>query len=663
MHFCIIFESHCHACISLSFYVEFDRLLKKHATETGLPVIVDFYSDSCGPCRMMAPIFKSVAASYIDKAVFVKVDTNRQQELSARYQIRSLPTFQYFLFGKKAHQDVGGIGEQALRQQTDSMVRQAEAENVQLPLESLVAFYQEADATKPPADVQSVFDKCVGMTKGQTACVGAAANQLLRRLKKKYNGRIPKTEKRFLPTNSTQGPPSATPNTKERASSSSKNKPEQPNLHMASLEELQLEIERRLDEQRDKMVDAEDPDEDEADPSFHIQWDGPGLFPEKCIIVGGGPAGMAAAIYAARAGLRPLVIAPSMGGQLQGKGVEVENYPGLFNQTGPSVIAAMRLQAAHFGAVFEDDTVHRVVVDRDPATEFKNGGKPTPIQVVTNQSGTIETHSLIIATGAEANWLNIPGEWDLRGGGVSSCAVCDGFLYAGRDVIVVGGGDAAMEDALVLARTSKSVKVVHRRDQFRASKVLADRVLDHPLITVIWNSTVQEILGQERRVSDDEELVDIDAVEKVVSGAILRHVATGETQQVRCDAVFVAIGHTPNTDFLKNVVSFDPAHYGYVLVGKGSTQTSVKGIFAAGDVSDAIYRQAITSAGSGAAAALDAERYLSEHGLGNEAAEMEAELLADLMMDQQNRQSDAYNVYEDAGGRMEGMKESMAAEL
>ena len=380
-----------------------------------------------------------------------------------------------------------------------------------------------------------------------------------------------------------------------------------------------------------------------------------------------------AAIYGARAGLRPLVIAPSMGGQLQGKGVEVENYPGLFNQTGPSVVAAMRLQAAHFGAVFEDDIVQAVFVDRDPASEYKNNGKPLPIQVVTNSTGTIETHSLIIATGAEANWLNIPGEWDLRGGGVSSCAVCDGFLYANRNVIVVGGGDAAMEDALVLARTSQSVTIVHRRDQFRASKVLADRVIDHPLITVLWNATVQEILGQDRESDkaknedNEEDVVDIDSVEKVVAGVLLRDTTTGKTRQMKCDAVFVAIGHTPNTNFLQNVVTFDPNHKGYILVGKDTTQTSVKGIFAAGDVSDAIYRQAITSAGSGAAAALDAERYLSEHGLGNEAAELEAELLADIMIDQQNRQQadiDAvYNIYDEAGGRIEGMKESMAAEL
>jgi thioredoxin reductase (NADPH) len=627
---------------------------------------------------MMAPIFKQVASSYLDKAVFVKIDTNRQQELSSRYQIRSLPTFQYFLFGQKAHQDVGGIGEQALRQQTDSMVRQAQLENVVLPFDALVAYYKEMDENKSITEIQSLHEKCSKTMKGpDKKCVGATANALIRKLKKKYNGKSPTTELRFLPINtttSTQPPTDNTDNTstgsKPRNNSSRKDETKS-NLHLATMDELRNEIERRLDEQRDQMVDAEDADDDESDTSLHMQWNGPSMYAERLIIVGGGPAGMAAAIYGARAGLKPLVIAPSMGGQLQGKGVEVENYPGLFNQTGPSVVAAMRLQAALFGAVFEDDTVEAILVNRDPAAEYSNNGKPVPIQVVTNRTGTIETHSVIIATGAEANWLNIPGEWDLRGGGVSSCAVCDGFLYANKNVIVVGGGDAAMEDALVLARTSQSVTIVHRRDQFRASKVLADRVMDHPSIKVLWNTTVIEIVGQDRdnknKSEDDEDVVDIDSVEKIVAGALLKDTATGATKQIKCDAVFVAIGHTPNTNFLQNVVQFNPSHKGYILVGKDTTQTSVKGIFAAGDVSDAIYRQAITSAGSGAAAALDAERYLSEHGLGNEEAELEAELLADIMMDQQNRQHSeahaSYNIYDDAGGRMEGMKESMAAEL
>ncbi len=370
---------------------------------------------------------------------------------------------------------------------------------------------------------------------------------------------------------------------------------------------------------------------------------------------------MSAAIYAARAGLSPLVICPSMGGgQLQGKGVEVENYPGLHNITGPGVIAAMRLQAIHFGAVFEDDLVMRI-----DASE-------RPLQVVTNSTGSIRTHSIIVATGAESNWLSIPGEYEMRGGGVSSCATCDGFLFAGKNVVVVGGGDAAMEDALVLARTSRSVTVIHRRDSFRASRVLAQRVMDHPSISIRWNTTVQEITGEFSSSSEtgtNDENLDLDVPEsrqKLVTGVVLRNVHTLEESHLSCDAVFVAIGHTPATSFLQGVVEFDSNHPGYVKTISGTTRTSVPGIFAAGDVADAVYRQAITSAGSGAAAALDAERWLSEEGLGNEAADFEAELLAELMGDDSGRDSgfSAYNIYEDASSRVVGMKESLAgAEL
>jgi thioredoxin reductase (NADPH) len=254
----------------------------------------------------------------------------------------------------------------------------------------------------------------------------------------------------------------------------------------------------------------------------------------------------------------------------------------------------------------------------------------------------------------------------LTGGGVSSCATCDGFLYSGKHVIVVGGGDTAMEDALVLARTSKKVTIVHRREDFRASKVLADRVKQHHLITIEWNSVVKEILGKEVETQDDnEEEQDLDNIARVVSGARLENVKTGDLVTLDCDAVFVAIGHTPTTSFLQGVVEFDPNHPGYIVTPKGdSTQTSVPGIFASGDVADSIYRQAITSAGSGAAAALDAERYLSEHGLGNEAAEFEAELLAELALDEDDApQAETYNAYEEAGGRMAGMKETLSAEL
>lgn len=356
---------------------------------------------------------------------------------------------------------------------------------------------------------------------------------------------------------------------------------------------------------------------------------------------------MAAALYAARAGLAPLVIAPSMGGQLQGKGVDVENYPGLSNQTGPALVAAMRHQAAHYGAMFEDDIVTAV-----DASE-------RPYKVITNRTGTISTHTMIVATGADANWLNIPGEWELRGGGVSSCATCDGFLFAGKDVVVVGGGDGAMEEALVLARTSRKVTVIHRRDSFRASKVLADRVLAHPSIIVVWNSTVQKIVGKTPDPPEGEDDVDLDSLQPVVAAVMVRDLNTDEDRELACDAVFVSIGHTPNTGYLEGVVEFNSNHPGYVLTLGTSTHTSAPGIFAAGDVCDAVYRQAITSAGSGAAASLDAERYLSEHGLGNEAADLEAELMAELMSDSSGSASSSYNVYEDAGGRASGIKEEL----
>jgi len=624
------------------FYIEFDRLLQKHASETGLPVVVDFYSDSCGPCRMMAPIFKKVAAEYKDTAVFVKVDTNAQYELSSRYQVRSLPTFMYFVNGKKANQAVGGIGEQGLRQQTDQVVRQAEIENTKLTVDVLETYYQQVDPSKSKQDIASVHKKCVDMTKGVNECVGTAANQLTRRLKQKYK-QGPKLQPRFTAEDRQAKTSKETPKDEKTKRGTSGGRSDKANLHLASKEDLQKELERRLDEERDAQVEDEDENEEEADPELSRRWT-PGSFPERMVIIGGGPAGMAAAIYGARAGLEPLVIAPSMGGQLQGKGVDVENYPGLMNMTGPGVIASMRRQAAHFGALFEDD----VVVSID-ATQ-------RPLQVVTNSTGKIATHTVVVATGAEANWLQVPGEWQLRGGGVSSCATCDGFLFSGKHVIVVGGGDAAMEDALVLARTSKSVTVIHRRDQFRASKVLADRVLNHPLISVKWNQVVKEIVGKPAEQTEDSE-----EENQVVSHVILEDVVSGETSRLDCEAVFVAIGHTPSTSFLEGVVEFDPQHPGYLKTEGTSTQTSVAGIFAAGDVADSVYRQAITSAGSGAAAALDAERYLSENGLGNEEAEMEAELLAELADDLPS--GAAYNAYEEAGGRMEGMKESVASEL
>mmetsp|Transcript_6925 Transcript_6925/g.10098 ORF Transcript_6925/g.10098 Transcript_6925/m.10098 type:complete len:653 (+) Transcript_6925:80-2038(+) len=621
---------------------EFDRLLSKHAKDTGLPVIVDFYSDGCGPCRMMAPIFKKLAKEIgQDKAVFVKVDTNAQHELSSKYQIRSLPTFVFFLNGKKVNQ-FSGAGEQQLRQMTSSVVRDAEMQNTKLTLESLTVFYQEVDPSKSTTDVQSVYQKCASMMGSSDECIGAAANQLGRRLKQKYK-EAPKMEERFsadarAPGEDIKKESSSSGSTKTRGGSSNK-----PNLNLATKEQLMQELEARLDVERDQEVEEEDDDEDEALHSYV-----PSEFPEKVVIIGGGPAGMSAAIYAARANLRPVVICPPMGGQLQGKGVDVENYPGLHNMTGPGVVAAMRQQAAEFGAVFESDMVEAI------------NASTRPIKVITMNSTVIETHSVIIASGAESNWLDIPGEYEMRGNGVSSCATCDGAIFRGKDVVVVGGGDSAMEEALVLARTSKAVTLIHRRDSFRASNILRQRVLDHPVITVKWNTIVLEVLGE--AMEQEGENVNLDEQVKQVTAVKVKDVETNEMTEIPTRALFVAIGHTPTTQFLKGVVEFDPQHPGYISATGRSTHTSEPGVFAAGDVSDAVYRQAITSAGSGAAAALDAERYLSENNLGNEAAELEAELLAEIMGDGPD-EAITYNAYSDVGGRGAGVKESISTEL
>lgn len=667
---------------------EFDRLLKKHAGETGLPVIVDFYSESCGPCRQMAPIFKKVAQSVMGKAVFVKVNTSTQQELSSRFQVRSLPTFMFF-YGdsKKARSEAkGGIGEQNLRQRTDEIIRTSEIENVKIEYDNFVEYYNNVDPEKQETDIKTLYEKCSKMTKSKS-CQGSSALQLARKLKKKYKS-APKTVKRFLPQepkaddkDDEQSNDKKQSTKKNKSSSSS---PSKPNLHLATKEQLMEELEKREEEERENEED----DDDELDEFGALY--APSDFPERVVIVGGGPAGLAAAVYAARAGLDPLVIAPSMGGQLQGKGVDVENYPGLHNYTGPAVVAAMRKQAAMFGTIFEDNIVTSVDASARPIRITLNN--------TFNEDGSIrkamviKTHTLIVATGAESKWLDVPGEYEMRGGGVSSCATCDGFLFSNKDVVVVGGGDTAMEDALVLARTSKSVTLVHRRDAFRASKILAERVQNHPLINVVWNTTLQEIVGQKVVVeeqssesdNDEEEDLDLDSVvhQKIVSGAILQDVTTKETRKIDCDAVFIAIGHTPTTSFLEGVVEFDQAHPGYIkpIPSSSSFQslsahTSESGIFAAGDVADSIYRQAITSAGSGAAAALDAERYLSENGLGNEKEIFEAELLAELLgfgesMDDcaSNKSKDCndggdeyYNVYASNEKIGVGVKESFAA--
>lgn len=299
------------------------------------------------------------------------------------------------------------------------------------------------------------------------------------------------------------------------------------------------------------------------------------------IILGSGPAGLTAAIYATRAGLKPLVIeGAEAGGQLM-LTTEVENYPGYADPImGPDLMAAMRAQAERVGAEFVTEDATAVDLSTHP---FK----------VTTQSGdTYETKALIIATGANARLLGIPGEQRLMGRGVSTCATCDGFFFRERDVIVVGGGDTAMEEALYLSKLAKSVTVVHRREQLRASKILQERAMSNGKISFLWNAAVLDILGDGK-----------------VRGVKLQDVKTQQVTERPIDGVFVAIGHKPNTDLFRGQLKMDENGY---VVRKQRSSTSVEGVFAAGDVHDHTYRQAVTAAGYGCEAAIDAERWLQD---------------------------------------------------
>ncbi|NLV44393.1 MAG: thioredoxin-disulfide reductase [Candidatus Hydrogenedentes bacterium] len=309
---------------------------------------------------------------------------------------------------------------------------------------------------------------------------------------------------------------------------------------------------------------------------------------EKIVILGGGPAGCTAALYTARADLKPLVLEGEIsqtllpGGQLMTT-TEVENFPGYpEGVSGPELMADLKKQAEKFGARFEYKTVTSVDLSGYPLKLFVN-------------EEVYETQALIIATGATARYLGLESEQRFMNKGVSACATCDGALprFRGKPMVVVGGGDSAMEEALFLTKFADRVHVVHRRDKLRASKIMGDRVLNHPKITMEWNSVVDEILGND---SDG------------VTGVRLKDTRTGELREVPCSGYFAAIGHQPNTELFKGILELEGS--GYLVTQKGSTYTSVPGVFACGDVQDKTYRQAITAAGSGCMAALDAARWL-----------------------------------------------------
>jgi len=304
---------------------------------------------------------------------------------------------------------------------------------------------------------------------------------------------------------------------------------------------------------------------------------------EKVLIIGSGPAGLTAAIYAARAALEPLMIeGMQRGGQLM-LTTDVENYPGFPDGImGPELMDSMRKQAERFGTRIISSDVTKVALSERPFNVWVG-------------ADLYESESLIISTGASARWLGIPGEEKLRGYGVSACATCDGFFFRDREIAIVGGGDSAMEEAIFLTKFASKVTIVHRRDEFRASKIMAQRAIDHPKIEVLWNTTVDEVLG------DD-----------LVTGLKVTDTTTGEQSVLPVEGFFLAIGHDPNTSIFQGQLEVDVG--GYVVTEAGSTTTSIAGVFAAGDVVDHYYQQAVTAAGMGCQAAIDVERWLDRAG-------------------------------------------------
>jgi len=305
----------------------------------------------------------------------------------------------------------------------------------------------------------------------------------------------------------------------------------------------------------------------------------------KLLIIGSGPAGYSAAIYAARANLEPILIEGIQpGGQLTIT-TDVENYPGFAKVIqGPWLMEEMKNQALHVNA--------KIISDHIKNVDFST----RPFKAIGESGAEYSADSVVISTGAQAKWLGIPTESKFQGYGVSGCATCDAFFYRGKEVMVVGGGNTAVEEALFLTNHASKVTIIHRRNEFRAEQILQKRLFENPKIKVIWDHALEEVLGTENPLS--------------VTGAKIKNVKTEEISEIAVDGIFIAIGHKPNTDLFKNQINMD--NEGYIITAPGTTYTNVTGVFAAGDVQDKIYRQAVTAAGTGCMAALDAQKYLAE---------------------------------------------------
>lgn len=306
------------------------------------------------------------------------------------------------------------------------------------------------------------------------------------------------------------------------------------------------------------------------------------------MILGSGPAGLTAAIYAARANLEPILVAGMQPGGQMTITTDVENYPGFAEVIqGPWLMEQMQKQAEHVGTKFIHDTIVSVDFSKRPFTAVGDSGD------------TYTGDTVIICTGAQARWLGLDSEQKYRGFGVSACATCDGFFFRGKEVAVVGGGNTAVEEAIYLTNHATKVTLIHRRDELKAEKIAQKRLFENPKVNVVWDSAIEEVVGGGNPAG--------------VTGAKVKNVKTGAVTDLKIDGLFIAIGHTPNTELFHGILDMD--ENGYLITKPGTPRTNIPGVFAAGDVQDHIYRQAVTAAGSGCMAALEADRFIAEHGI------------------------------------------------
>jgi thioredoxin reductase/thiol-disulfide isomerase/thioredoxin len=544
-----------------------------HKDITGIPLVLEFTMENCGPCQTFGPIYAEAAKKYMGHMAFYSIDADESDALIAECNIEMMPTFHVWENGNMVREAKGMPPKEVLAL-LEAVHRDNEKKGTYVgqfvTLESLKSFYKKHDISKV-ADVENIMEK-----------FGVKTAKLMRLLKRTY-GEIPKLEHRSL--SSIMGGVGG-------AAIIGGKVPKV--LSSFSTDDLRAELmQRSLQEQANSNIEY--PFITELGSALATVNN-----PAKVIILGGGPAGLTAAIYTARAGLNPIVVAPVLGGQLLGKGVDVENYPGISGSdaTGHGIVRMMRKQVAALNTTMLDDVVLDVNVSSRPFIITVNGSMTK-----------IYTHSLIIATGSESKWLGVPGEYKYRGSGkgISTCATCDAFMYRNHAVAVIGGGDTAMEDALMLARTSNNVTIIHRGEKFKASHILSTRVLAHPKINVMWNTIVQEFVG-----NDDNTLLKGVVVKSSTSS--INAVAIGTLNFIPIRAAFIAIGHDPNMGFLQHstlTLDGNDSKEDESFSAEISTSTNVEGVFACGDVVDRVYRQAITSAGSGAMAALDAERWLN----------------------------------------------------